>query len=94
MLYNFIFEMTGVILRGILNWGSLIHWFAKEAFKVNIPEDHLKRGEACKKSEILCCPKELLKYDFVKSTVRQGNKKSRELLLRSDLDCDCRLKAV
>lgn len=60
MLYNFIFEMTGVILRGILNWGSLIHWFAKEAFKVNIPEDHLKkRGSMQKKSEILCCPKEL-----------------------------------
>lgn len=39
-------------------------------------------------------PKTALKYDFVKSTVRQGNKKSRELQLRSDLDCDCHLKAM
>lgn len=51
MLYNFIFEMTGVILRGILNWGSLIHWFAKEAFKVNIPEDHLKKRGSMKKKK-------------------------------------------
>lgn len=50
MLYNFIFETTGMVLRGTLNWGSLIHWFAKEAFKVNIPEDHLKtRGSMGKK---------------------------------------------
>lgn len=55
MLYNFIFEMTGVILRGILNWGSLIHWFAKEAFKVNIPEDHLKKRGSMKKKKVKYC---------------------------------------